>query len=122
MRKKLQSYFFCFSLLYTGVERLTIYASDHDEMLGAADWLFPNERLGQVRISDISEAIRKRGAQIRRTDVITADVKAESHGHYYFYTSPAVSSDLILLLRDNHDPGQANGRPLINVDSELNFW
>ena len=47
-------------------------------------------------------------------------VKAEFVGHSYFYTSPAVSSDLILLLRDNRDPGSSNGRPLIQLGN--NFW
>jgi hypothetical protein len=41
-------------------------------------------------------------------------------GHYYFYENPAASSDLILLLRDNKDPGPAHGRPLIPKGH--NFW
>jgi hypothetical protein len=32
--------------------------------------------------------------------------------HYYFCSDPAVSSDLLLLLRDNRRPGAENGRPL----------
>lgn len=33
-------------------------------------------------------------------------------GHSYFHNSPAVSSDLILILRDNRSPGAEHGRPL----------
>lgn len=105
---------------YTGVERLTVYVSQQDKVLGVADWLFRSERLGQVQIGDISDAIRKRGEKVRRTDIIDADVKTGSGGHYYFYTSPAVSSDLILLLRDNCEPGTQNGRPLLPIAK--NYW
>ena len=41
-------------------------------------------------------------------------------GHGYFHASPAVSSDLILLLRDDLDPGADHGRPL--VQKAQNFW
>lgn len=105
---------------YTGVEHVTIYVSKRDKMLGTADWLFQSERLGQLQVTEIPQTIRLRGSRIRSTDIITAEVKAESKGHYYFYTSPAVSSDLILLLRDNRKPGIENGRPLLQLDQ--NFW
>ena len=42
--------------------------------------------------------------------------------HSYFRTNPAVSSDLILMIRDNRDPGAENGRPLIEIDRGLNYW
>ena len=41
-------------------------------------------------------------------------------GHSYFHDSPAVSSDLILTLRDGCDPGAQNGRPLTPIDT--GFW
>jgi esterase/lipase superfamily enzyme len=105
---------------YTAMYRVTIYTSQHDKMLGAADWLFRQERVGQVKVADFSPALRSRGGLIRRVDVIDANVKADPDGHYYFYASSAVSSDLILLLRDNRDPGRQNGRPLIPVAQ--NYW
>ena len=40
-------------------------------------------------------------------------------GHSYFYSNPAVSSDVILILRDNFDPGAENGRPLIKMGPSL---
>jgi hypothetical protein len=43
----------------------------------------------------------------------------DQFGHSYFRNSPAVSSDLVLLLRDDLDPG-APGRPLEHVG--LEFW
>ena len=76
--------------------------------------------MGEVRSEDVSDNLKSNAAKIRRTHVIDAKVKAEFFGHSYFYSSPAVSSDLILMLRDNRDPGQTNGRPLIQLGS--NFW
>jgi len=105
---------------YTGVDRVTLYVSKDDRALESADWLFRSHRLGEVRLEDVSENLKRNAAKVRRTHVIDAKVKAEFFGHSYFYTSPAVSSDLILLLRDNRDPGSANGRPLIQLGN--NFW
>jgi esterase/lipase superfamily enzyme len=105
---------------FDGVDRLTLYVSKDDRALQSADWLFSSHRLGEVRLDDVSENLRRNAGKVRRTHVIDTRVKAEFFGHSYFYTSPAVSSDLILLLRDNRDPGSANGRPLIELGN--NFW
>ena len=59
-------------------------------------------------------------AGLPRTSIISARVKTKFAGHDYYRTSPAVSSDLILLLCDNRAPGAANGRPLTEVAP--NYW
>ena len=105
---------------FKGVERLTLYFSKNDFTLGLADWLLSSNRLGKIRSDDISQTLKRNAAKVGRTHVIEAKLKTDSAGHSYFYTSPAVSSDLILLLRDNRDPGASNGRPLIQLDN--NFW
>jgi hypothetical protein len=43
-----------------------------------------------------------------------------AHGHSYFRENPAVSSDLVLTLRYERDPGVENGRPLANIQGH--FW
>lgn len=43
----------------------------------------------------------------------------DQFGHSYFRNAPAVSSDRVLMLRDDLDPGEP-GRPLEHVD--LHFW
>ncbi len=40
-----------------------------------------------------------------------SDSPGDRHGHSYFRNSPTVSSDLVLMLRNDLDPGEA-GRPL----------
>jgi hypothetical protein len=46
--------------------------------------------------------------------------KAGAFGHDHFHSNPAVSSDLILLVRYGLAPGAENGRPL-GVDQK-GFW
>ena len=48
-----------------------------------------------------------------------SDSNADSFGHSYFRNAPTVSSDLILMLRDDLDPGTP-GRPL--EDLQYKFW
>jgi hypothetical protein len=43
----------------------------------------------------------------------------DSFGHSYFRDAPTVSSDLILMLRDDLDPGPP-GRPLVHLG--FKFW
>ena len=61
-------------------------------------------------------ALRK----ITNVDFVDFEGKADPHGHSYFSTNPAVSSDLILLLRYGRAPGAENGRPLLHLGA--NFW
>jgi len=48
-----------------------------------------------------------------------SDSGVDSFGHSYFRNAPTVSSDVILMLRDDLDPG-APGRPLENLGHK--FW
>ena len=43
---------------------------------------------------------------------IDANVTSSFLGHGYFHKNPAVSSDLVLVLRYDLDSGAENGRPL----------
>lgn len=52
-------------------------------------------------------------------NLIDARVKSNFIGHDYFWSDPAVSSDLILLLRDNLAPGTKHGRPLEELAPNL---
>ena len=73
-----------------------------------------------MSIEDLSPNMRASFDRLPRTHVVKAQVRSDRTGHYYFLESPAVSSDLIRVLRDNRDPGAANGRPLIKQST--NFW
>lgn len=103
-------------------ERTAIYVCSNDEALGISNWLFGGiRRLGQIKSDMFSpteiDALRRVGTP----QVIDARVSDPgAFGHDYFHSNPAVSSDIILLLRYQYRPGAENGRPLgVN---EQGFW
>jgi esterase/lipase superfamily enzyme len=95
-------------------EQMVLYVSSVDTSLRQADWLFDSKgRLGQFEAADLTV----RGAELLRRlpniQIIDARVAGSwFSSHDYFHSHPALSSDLILLLRDNRRPGVENGRPL----------
>ena len=95
-------------------EQMVLYVSPSDSQLGMADWLFGGQvRLGEVEAGDLPRRqteILRHLTGIQFIDCSLAGSRSESHE--YFYGHPAVSSDLILLLRDGRRPGAENGRPL----------
>jgi esterase/lipase superfamily enzyme len=102
-------------------ERMTVYVSPTDRAIGLADVLFGSKRrVGQLRWSDLTPEQRKALDAVSQMQIIDARVNTGFLGHSYFHASPAVSSDLILLLRDNRSPGAEHGRPLLK--RQESFW
>ena len=102
-------------------ERATVYICEKDEALGFSRFLFGNLRFGSLKpdIFSPEELKALRGSQ--NLAIIDARVtKPGSFGHNYFYSNPAVSSDLILLMRYHRRAGTDNGRPL--KANENGFW
>lgn len=102
------------------VERSALYISHNDEALGLSGWLFGIGRLGEV---DLKLFAPEEVAALRHSDrlqLIDALVKKSGLGHSYFHTNPAVSSDIMLLMRYQLLPGAEHGRPL--GVSEEGFW
>ena len=110
-------------------ERFTIYTSPADRAIGWSDKVFasPKGRIGNLRLEDLTEEARtvmERGNSnmsiinfMSCTD--KSDSNADSFGHSYFRNAPTVSSDVILMLRDDLDPGSP-GRPLKKIGGY--FW
>ena len=109
--------------------RFTIYTSPADRAIGWADWLFasPKGRTGTASVEEIPEtsraALEGGNANFAYINFWSAkdksDSDADSFGHSYFRNAPTVSSDLILMLRDDLDPGPP-GRPLEYLG--FKFW
>jgi esterase/lipase superfamily enzyme len=102
-------------------EQMVLYVSATDFRLNVADALFGSkDRLGQLDPSQMTarqlEALRNL-PEIQFIDARIAGSWGWSHA--YFYHHPAVSSDLILLLRDNRRPGAQYGRPLAGDGGSL---
>jgi esterase/lipase superfamily enzyme len=109
--------------------RFTIYTSPADKAIGWSDLLFdsPKGRIGNVGVEEIPEttkvALERSNANFAYVNFWSAtdksDSDADTFGHSYFRDAPTVSSDLILMLRDDLDPGPP-GRPLENLG--FKFW
>ena len=94
-------------------EDSAVYMSEKDLAMKLADFLFGSlRRLGQLRGKDLTLDQQRKLAATTHLQFIDAKVSSGFVSHSYFYTNPAVSSDLILLLRDHRDPGLENGRPM----------
>jgi hypothetical protein len=110
------------------VNRFTIYSSPEDEAIGIASKLFasPRGRVGTLGRDQLTGAIGAQ-ADYNTGNVAFVNFKAasdalfggEGYGHSYFRDAPTVASDVVLMLRDDLDPG-APGRPLVSLGSH--FW
>jgi len=108
--------------------RFTIYTSPADRAIGWSDKLFasPVGRIGNVSpetLTPESKEILSKGyksfAFINfQSDVDKSDI-GDGFGHSYFRNATTVSSDLVLMLRDDLDPGTP-GRPLESLG--YTFW
>ncbi len=103
-------------------EQMVLYVSPTDTNLSIAEWLFGSkQRLGQSQ--EAGDLTQRRTELLQHLPGIQfIEVRmagALSGSHDYFYSHPAVSSDLILLLRDNRRPGAENGRPLVSEPGGL---
>ncbi len=105
---------------FQAAEHITIYVSREDRAIGMAEWLYRSrQRLGKVRPEDLSRDQLSKIAQVGRVDIVDARVETGFLGHSYYHSNPAVSSDLILLLRYGAAAGSPQ-RPLRNIASR--YW
>ena len=103
------------------VTRLTMYMSKSDAAIGLSTWLFVSRhRVGRISRDDLPPFLQQRTDMVQNVSLINAQVDSGFIGHSYFYSHPAVSSDLVLLLRDGRAPGSENGRPLTDLQGV--FW
>ena len=93
-------------------EKLTIYVSKNDKALGIAEELFRSrQRLGQLRPEDLTETQRNSLKLMGSVDIVDTRLKTGFIGHSYFHSNPAVSADVMLLLRFGVDAGSPQ-RPM----------
>ncbi len=104
-----------FLLLTTSIQRLTgidlALAGSTGELAP-----LPPGTVEAVEVHLQGQDLRLRSAL--RTRDVTAS-QGDRYGHSYFRDAPTVSSDLVLLLRDDLDPGTP-GRPLESLGRK--FW
>jgi len=111
------------------VNRFTVYTSPADKAIGFAGKLFqsPRGRVGTFGPEDMTESLKANMAYSSSNFYLVnfegasdaSNSQADKYGHSYFRDAPTVSSDLVLMLRDDLDPGMP-GRPLEQIDKQ--FW
>jgi esterase/lipase superfamily enzyme len=99
---------------------LTVYVSPNDKALTVSQFLFGSViRLGRIEASKLPPEKIAEAQKMGLFDVISVAEKTDMFGHSYFTSNPAVSSDVIALIRYGAKPGDAL-RPLVEV--ERPFW
>jgi esterase/lipase superfamily enzyme len=103
-------------------EHFVMYVCSKDQALGISNWLFSGViRAGKLRSDMFSPEELRALRGMKTVQIVDARIaKAGAFGHDYFHSSPAVSSDLIMLMRYHLQPGEENGRPL-GTDGQ-GFW
>jgi esterase/lipase superfamily enzyme len=89
-------------------DRVAVYMSETDSALGLSNFVFAQRRLGEtLGPEDLSEALEAQLARIDRLELIDvsgAEGAEAGNGHWYFRSSPWVSSDLLLGLFSDLGP------------------
>jgi esterase/lipase superfamily enzyme len=103
-------------------EHFAMYVCSKDKALGISNWLFGGGmRLGKVRAASFTPEEMETLRRAKTVQIIDAQISnAGAFGHDYFHSNPAVSSDLILLMRYQLPPGADTGRPLGGTGN--GFW
>jgi esterase/lipase superfamily enzyme len=101
--------------------RITCYTSLGDKALTLSQFLFGSiVRVGRL---DVRRVGKERAARAARLAYLVDFIEVEGTpgflGHSYFTSDPAVSSDLVALIRYGLKPGEP-GRPLEEIQSP--FW
>jgi esterase/lipase superfamily enzyme len=101
--------------------RLTVYTSEGDKALGLSEWLMGSlRRMGRVNQALLSkEQLDKARGLAGFAAFIQVTDTSDFIGHSYFVSDPAVSSDLISLIRYGLEPGDP-GRTLEEISRP--FW
>ncbi len=102
--------------------RMTIYTSGSDRALLASTVLFRSlRRLGRVGVDDLTDHLTEFLTEAHFVDIIKIpDERIDFLGHGYFTNHPAVSSDLMALIRYGLGPEDA-GRSLRQVKPPI-IW
>jgi len=103
------------------METMSIYVSRHDKALGLSRWIFNRDRLGQVDQASLDPIVVQylhRTPQLDLIDVSDVEGATKGNGHAYFRNSPWASSDILMALMYDLEPGE---RGLVNTP-ERPIW
>ena len=101
--------------------RITSYVSWGDKALTLSEFLYGSlRRLGRLDVAQLTKEHAARAVRLAYLmDFIEVKGTPGFLGHSYFTSDPAVSSDLVALIRYGLKPGEP-GRPLEEIQRP--FW
>jgi esterase/lipase superfamily enzyme len=101
--------------------RVTLYINTRDRALAAARGLFKSgQRLGSLDLTELSERQRELVRRADNLDIIAYDGKGGGLFRHGYYDDPAVSADIIMLLRYGWRPGEGERHGLERLGE--NTW
>jgi len=104
----------------TAVDQVTVYTSRGDKAIALAEKAFGSViRLGRASTDNVPPEVVKLLAQTTNVTFVDSLGASDAFGHGYFHSNPAVSSDLILVVRYGKKPGAEHGRPLDPVGAGI---
>ena len=107
--------------LELGLGQVTLYTSQKDKAIHIAERLFGSVvRVGRLQPTNFSPEQAESLKKVSDITFIELQGKSDPVGHGYFHSSPAASSDLILTIRYEMQPGAKHGRPM--QPKGINFW
>jgi esterase/lipase superfamily enzyme len=110
--------------LGSAVGRVTVYGYSSDNAMRAANALLRSQlRVGQIQSQELSDEQREMLQQVTNLDIVSYDGRVGGQfGHFYFLQNPAVSSDILALVRFGLPPGAGVRQGLKRVEPRSNFW
>jgi esterase/lipase superfamily enzyme len=104
--------------------RITVYVNADDDAMAAASLLFGSRlRLGALKRSKLTDEQRSAVEEIANLDIVAYRGRIGGRfGHSYFRQNPAVSSDVLALLRYGWLPGEGTRAALTRAAEGSNFW
>jgi esterase/lipase superfamily enzyme len=94
-------------------KRTVVYFSSEDDAIGLSNWLFGSKtRIGTLSQIPFSPAQIKLIEQMPQIQLVECKVSGFGSSHAYVFGNPAAMSDVVAVLRDRHDIGPGQGRPL----------
>jgi hypothetical protein len=101
--------------------RVTIYTNAQDKALAAAEGLFKSrQRLGTLVDSELTERQREFVRRSANLEIIIYEGGAGGFFKHGYYDDPAVSSDVLMVVRYGWRPGEGERRGLEQLDE--NIW
>ena len=103
----------------SGFDQITVYSTNSDKALNLSQFILRGIRFGLLATEDLGKRDRSILENVGNVGFVLATNVRSFTGHDYFFSNPAVSSDLLTVITHSVKPGTPL-RPLTHQGG--NFW